>query len=1052
MPIFTPIATAIFAGTALAGTFIVPLTAFGLSVAAGVGLSYAAQALAGERAPQAQAVENRTGGLQGRLRAGGEVPRSFPLGATATDGSLVYANYWGNDGETPNAYFTQVIDVSDMPTSLRRAFVNGEPAALGASGPGGPTGEALAQAAFAAAVAAGIPLLPLGPFAEFVANYIAAHGGGGGGEALTELGYPVLKYRKDGKDHCWIKFYDGTQLTADPFLVSRVATPERPWGPDCVGKGVAYAICTHLTNDTLFASFPTYRFELSGIRLYDPSRDDTAGGSGAQRWSDPSTWGGDGDNLPAVQAYNVMRGISYGGQWLYGLQNLPAARLPNVAWINAVNACRSELQGEFGLEPAYRAGHECLVSTVFADTIELLMTACHGKMAEIGGVYKMRAGPPGAPVLSFTDADIIATESGEFHPFLSLDDTVTGIVATYPEPEEGWTSKEAPALFRADFEDNAANRKLLATPAFDAVPYAAQVQRLMKSALLDAQRERQHTHTMPPHWYQVEPLDVVQWTSEENGYDGKLFDIAGMVDRAEIDPLVNLKEVDPADYGWNHNVEFNPVTRSPIAFQRPEPQAILAWFAEGDTVFDRDGLSRRPAIRLEWGGNVVDVAAVQWEVRNNFGAKDPVTANRTDSVSNGAILISQNLLPRTDYEVRGRYIPANPRDTLWSDWIAVTTPDVRLGLEDVVDYIRYNATKLEEEVQDFRERVDSVLARVRSAVARSVLDQRDIRTQLAARSDNALASIDEVRTVAVSASEAVASLELDIEAQFNDAFAAINQVAEAVATEQGISAARWAVKTVVGAGGQRHVAGIELLNLGQSQSAFIVVADLFQIAQPGVDGGAPVPIWTTGLVNGTIKNVLRSDLLVDAGIFARHIAAGQVKAGHIEAGSIGTQELAVGGVSIQNLIAGAATNSFTFGGATVTVGTFNQWHTLASDSRGYPGGRIKITACFSFVDGVVSYSIGGQVWVSSVSNATRFRIRVDGGTVREFTYPNLGVTVSGQSLFFHKDQSPTLIAETSITAGVHSIDVQTLREDANQSPGSASIFFAPTVVVTELRR
>ena len=34
------------------------------------------------------------------------MPRSFGLGYHITAGSLVYANYWGHSGETPNAYLT----------------------------------------------------------------------------------------------------------------------------------------------------------------------------------------------------------------------------------------------------------------------------------------------------------------------------------------------------------------------------------------------------------------------------------------------------------------------------------------------------------------------------------------------------------------------------------------------------------------------------------------------------------------------------------------------------------------------------------------------------------------------------------------------------------------------------------------------------------------------------------------------------------------------------------------------------------------------------------
>jgi hypothetical protein len=94
------------------------------------------------------------------------------------------------------------------------------------------------------------------------------------------------------------------------------------------------------------------------------------------------------------------------------------------------------------------------------------------------------------------------------------------------------------------------------------------------------------------------------------------------------------------------------------------------------------GVSRRPAIELSWDGDQVNVSGVQFEVRLE-ATGEVVYRGRTDNLEAGSILISQNLLPDTDYEARGQYIPTWPRDMLWSDWLPVTTPDVRMSLEDL---------------------------------------------------------------------------------------------------------------------------------------------------------------------------------------------------------------------------------------------------------------------------------------------------------------------------------------------------------------------------------
>src|SRR3954471_9553 len=127
MPIFTAAATALLAGTALAtSTFAVGALAFGLQIGASVALNYAAKALAGNKDEPAAAKADHFS-AQGTLQSGGDVPRSFNLGYSVTAGSFVYGNTWGQDGETPNAYFTQVIALADLPGgSIAEVWVNGE--------------------------------------------------------------------------------------------------------------------------------------------------------------------------------------------------------------------------------------------------------------------------------------------------------------------------------------------------------------------------------------------------------------------------------------------------------------------------------------------------------------------------------------------------------------------------------------------------------------------------------------------------------------------------------------------------------------------------------------------------------------------------------------------------------------------------------------------------------------------------------------------------------------------------------------------------------------
>ncbi len=854
MPLFTAAAIAITG--AVAGSFIVTATAFALQVVAGIGLSLIARSIAGQKKPEPV-------GIQGKLTAGGDVPRSLLLGQYNTAGSLVYRGTGGQAGDTPNCYYFEVRALADMPSKgLSEVWCDGEKLSL------------------------------VSPISSFSAPWVASSG-----------------HRKHGSDHLWFRFYDGTQLAADPVMVSYFGSSPRPYGPDRVGKGITYVIIVALLDDEekenpLFTGFPQCKFTVDGLKLYDPSKDSTAGGVGAQRWDNPATWGGDGDYLPAVQAYNILRGITYNGQWLYGLQNANPAILPAANWIAAINKCRVLADGPNGPEPQYRAAAQINLDTPPADALEALSKACAGRISEVGGVYRMHVGEPDAPVLSFTDDDIISTEEQVYTPFHSLADSVNGVQAKYPEPLEGWNVKTSPAITDDDAEERDGNRRLMADVDLATVPYTGQVQRLLLSALREARRERAHTLTLPPWAQQLEPGDVVEWSSERNGYEQKWFRVEGLTYKANLDVLVQLIEVDPADYDWDQESDYQPPVFAPMEILRPAPQPIVAWYAEGQIVYDAQGLPRRPVIYLSWDGAKQNLRGVAYEISTTDDDSGVFLRDSTDDVAAGSIIVgSQVYIPGRRYWARGRYIPDSPRDTPFSAWLPADLPDVRYGVIDFDAAVQKQVTEiLDERFQDVWRAIARNAERTGQGLSRTAIDKREVRTQLQARSDYALAEISRVEQVAVTAEEAVAQLEETVGAEFGPVKAQVILNTNAIATLDDYAAAQWSVLTDVNG----NVAGLVLFNEGASKTSFDVIADAFRVCWPGVTGGDPVPVYTVANVGGVAKLALRGDMLIDGAILARMISAGQIQAVHIAAQSIGTNQLAIGGVDILNIIDGAA--------------------------------------------------------------------------------------------------------------------------------------------------
>src|SRR5690606_10234386 len=127
------------------------------------------------------------------------------------------------------------------------------------------------------------------------------------------------------------------QATYNSYLNSVFGSdPERPWLTDMIGRGIPYVTMTARVHENLWPSEPTYMFEARGIRLYDPRKDSTAGGSGSHRLDDQSTWEWTDNN--AVIIYNILLGIRYENAIVWG-GRYQQHQLPYAVWAAAMDAC-----------------------------------------------------------------------------------------------------------------------------------------------------------------------------------------------------------------------------------------------------------------------------------------------------------------------------------------------------------------------------------------------------------------------------------------------------------------------------------------------------------------------------------------------------------------------------------------------------------------------------------------------------------------------------------------------------------------------------------------
>lgn len=563
---------------------------------------------------------------------GGTTPQSFILGRYATGGNHVApAMSMEQSGSTKNANLVFVMDVADMPVkSITRIMVDGEYVTFNTT-----------------------------PDAN---GFLAAQG------------------RLNG--YMWAKFHDGTQTAADPWLISKLGSyPDRPWGADMIGRGIAYAVLMFKYNRERYSGLPSVKFEVDGISLYDPRKDNTvAGGSGPQRWDDPTTWRF--TTNPAVMIYNILRGIPLPGGKVYGL-GVSADEIPLSHAVAAMNVCDTVPPGRSVAQ--FRAGYEVKIGSEDdggedpLTVIDELLKAMDGDVAEVGGNWYMRAGGPGLPVMTITDGDIVRNKPQDLDPFPGLGETVNGLHASGPDPDALWEAKEAPARYLADAiaEDGQPLTTSINLPSvFDRI----QMQQLMKAWLEDARRFAKHNISLMPHAANLVPLDVIRWNSERNKYTNKDFEIDQMgISARTLAPTLAIREVDPAAGRWQPGDDLPETTPPPVVVV-PAPEAVPGAAVDGIAIEDDNGKNRRAAVRIRWTPDLPDAQAIMYKVVDKKTGQ-LVTNGSTNNIEDGEEIISAGILPVTAYRVQIR-MRAN-RETIWTNAFEVTTPQVYLQSGEV---------------------------------------------------------------------------------------------------------------------------------------------------------------------------------------------------------------------------------------------------------------------------------------------------------------------------------------------------------------------------------
>ena len=709
-------------GSGAVGSFIVSTA---LSIGASVGLSFLSKKLFGG---EQQAT---SGGAVLETRFGENIPRVVAIGTCCAKVPIIYDNAFG----TANKTSQRVFKLSDFyTTSLERVAIDGEWVTLGALD--------------------------------------------------ATKGYPVTTAKYSG--YVWVKFYDGHQTAADPYLVDN-ANPEGRWTEDHKGIGISYVIVTMVYDQENFNSVPAFMFEFKGAPLYDIAKDSTAGGLGTHRFDNVSTW--EYSNSPILADYCYRRGYSVNNDIFCGMAT-PASDLPFFQYVAARNVCTEQVDGE----NRYAVSIFLDATKEHGDNINDLMGACAGRVASsVEGQYPIM-GASQVPVATLSDADLVDDAPVEFNRDRHNHELINTISGIYSEPDlvyqtPGYKEQTLAGIVAVDRETLDINLSL------PMVTSKRQAEQLASIYLSENRFEATKQVTVQEKWQTLYIGEVINWINDMDGAASRTYKIVGK-DILSLDSApqrhvaLQLEETDVSIYAG-----IGVVTPPQIAFRNGDPvyQNELTTFSVTPTVVEAENGDKYPALQAIWdpiSDPTIDNVQLQWRVK---AAPDFIFDKITGAGTNVG-LMQEGIVGSTLYQVRNRIITSKIRQRPPpSAWIEVTTdpPPAYAGLIPAVRFdidARDAFISIWDEVLDLKKNV--ALIGAQSEI--TALVEKKQTEVIEAKYRRSSASVSEERAARITATGANAFNILTLDARVVDAegdiagqSTAINSLSATVTTVDG---------------------------------------------------------------------------------------------------------------------------------------------------------------------------------------------------------------------------------------------------------------------------
>lgn len=323
--------------------------------------------------------------------------------------------------------------------------------------------------------------------------------------------------------HFKVRYYDGTQLAADSFLMA-IADPSSEWDSSFKGLGRAYKVVTQRYYPDIYTgAFPVQTATIMlGIKVYDPRRAATGTNVdwyGTTVKSDQIAWTENAALLTAfIKCWPELPGA------------VPYAQIDEPELIASANVCDQTITNPDGTtEPRYTV-NGMVQSTETRDSVEeALEIALGGHIFRRNGKWVIWAGRARATTATFSKQHIVGTDY-DYQPGPGLRERKNTVLGTWFAPTHNYTQVSIKQYQNSTFLAEDKGQELRESIHFRFASRSRFTPRRQAKIWLFQRRNEANVLTVDLDYEALDlsPLDVIEITEDFVGLAASRFTVAAL--------------------------------------------------------------------------------------------------------------------------------------------------------------------------------------------------------------------------------------------------------------------------------------------------------------------------------------------------------------------------------------------------------------------------------------------------------------------------------------------------------------------------------------------